>query len=670
VGVIRVLEAAVADQIAAGEVVERPASVLKELVENSLDAGATRVDVDVLGGGVDRLIVTDDGAGMDDDDAVLCFSRHATSKLRRADDLRALSTFGFRGEALAAIASVARVKLITRRPDTAHAFAVVVEGGRVTGIGEAGGPPGTRVDVSDLFWNVPARRKFLKTTRTEAGHIETTLLSAALCRPDVGFSLTVDGKRALDLPPVPSLSSSTPPSSDDLRAALAHPARLDRVVRCLGEQVRPHLYPVHGATEQLVLSGHVVAPLETRRDLQGVQLSINGRPVADRALVQAVRAAFRTLLEVGRQPIVALDLAMDPEQVDVNVHPRKAEVRFADPRRVTGHLIALLSEFLATTPWLGPGNGTLRHRTATTFSLSTRASNAAPPTTASTHGAGRAEDGNRDGDRDDNRDDKNDDRHSDRAPDDAAAAARARVKEALARFHGRAPTTKTTTTTAAATTAATATSATPLLSSTPGRAGAPSFAALRVVGQVGGTYLVLDGPLGMVVIDQHAAHERVVFERLRAARRASSTTPAPSQPLLLPITLELTAVERAALDDDDVRAELWAHGIDVEGFSHQTAMVRALPPGLEGRKAASILRDALAELATSSRTDALDDRIDAVCARLACHAAVRAGDVLAPVQVRALLEDLDRIDLGAHCPHGRPVVRTVAFAELARWFDR
>jgi DNA mismatch repair protein MutL len=209
-----------------------------------------------------------------------------------------------------------------------------------------------------------------------------------------------------------------------------------------------------------------------------------------------------------------------------------------------------------------------------------------------------------------------------------------------------------------------------MLRTTAGHGGSTSFASLRVVGQVGGTYLVLEGPAGMVVIDQHAAHERVVFERLRAARRASSSQPAPSQPLLLPITLELSALEHAALTDDDVRAELLAHGLDVEPFSHQTAMVRALPPGLDGRKAATILRDALAELSTSSRTDALNERIDAVCARLACHAAVRAGDTLAPAQVRALLDDLDKIDLGAHCPHGRPVVRTVAFGELARWFDR
>jgi hypothetical protein len=196
-----------------------------------------------------------------------------------------------------------------------------------------------------------------------------------------------------------------------------------------------------------------------------------------------------------------------------------------------------------------------------------------------------------------------------------------------------------------------------------------SFAALRVVGQVGGTYLLLEGPQGMVVIDQHAAHERVVFERLRAQRSLSSTAQ-PAQPLLLPITIELSALERAALDDDDIRRELSAFGIDIEGYAHTTALVRALPPGLDGRKAHSIVKDALAELGSSGTASTLNDRTDAVCARLACHAAVRAGDVLAPAQVRALLEDLDRIDLGAHCPHGRPVVRGVDYGELAGWFDR
>jgi DNA mismatch repair protein MutL len=651
VGVIAVLPSAVADQIAAGEVVERPASVAKELIENALDAGATRLDVDVAGGGVDRLVVADDGCGMDDADAVLCFSRHATSKLKVADDLLAIRSFGFRGEALAAISSVAKVTLTTRQRSRDTGFRVVVEGGRVVSVVEAGAAVGTRVEVADLFFNVPARRKFLKTLRTEAGHIEDTLLSMALSRPDVAVRLVVDGRTVLDLPPV-------------TQTQLDHPARLDRVVRCLGEHLRPHLYPVRGQTDLLTLSGYVVAPLETRRDLAGVHLSVNGRPVADRQLVQAVRAAFRTLLEVGRQPIVALDLGIDPAVVDVNVHPRKAEVRFADPRRVSGHLIALLSEFLVTTPWLDRGPSAPRvfampsATSAQTVSLTTPvdASDvdvAAAPIALSTS-----------------------------PHDDVADAHRERVRAALLRFQGRsaAPPTSLASTVMMSTSSSSSSPATaagpsttlapalPGLASQPGRGGAATFSALRVVGQVGGTYLILEGPEGMVVIDQHAAHERVVFERLRQSRQTTSLQP--SQPLLLPLTVPLSPSELAALDDEGVRRELLAHGIDAEVFSIHTAMVRALPPGLDGRKAQQILRDVLAELATAGTTATLDERTDAVCARLACHAAIRAGDTLAPVQVQALLKELDAIDLGAHCPHGRPVVRTLDYRDLADWFDR
>jgi DNA mismatch repair protein MutL len=654
VGVIAVLPSAVADQIAAGEVVERPASVAKELIENALDAGATRIDVDVVGGGVDRLVVTDDGCGMDDADAVLCFSRHATSKLRVADDLLAIRSLGFRGEALAAISSVAKVTLTTRQRSRDTGFRVVVEGGRVVSVAEAGAAVGTRVDVADLFFNVPARRKFLKTLRTEAGHIEDTLLSMALSRPDVAVRLVVDGKTTLDLPPV-------------TQTALEHPARLDRVVRCLGEHLRPYLYPVQGQTELLTLSGYVVAPLETRRDLAGVHLSINSRPVSDRQLVQAVRAAFRTLLEVGRQPIVALDLGIDPALVDVNVHPRKAEVRFADPRRVSGHLIALLSEFLVATPWLDRGPSALRVFTLPSATSAQTRSSLPPRDVGDVGDVGDAV--------------PMDATPSAASPDGIADAHRERVRAALLRFQERSRSSPSSSPPVSAAAAGMSPSpgspssapTTPVptlpgLASQPGRGGAATFSALRVVGQVGGTYLILEGPEGMVVIDQHAAHERVVFERLRRSRQTSSLQP--SQPLLLPLTVPLSPSELAALDDEGVRRELLAYGIDAEVFSIHTALVRALPPGLDGRKAQQILRDVLAELASAGTTATLDERTDAICARLACHAAVRAGDTLAPVQVQALLEDLDAIDLGAHCPHGRPVVRTLDYRELADWFDR
>jgi DNA mismatch repair protein MutL len=631
-GLIRVLDAAVADQIAAGEVVERPASVVKELVENALDAGARNIEVHIKGGGVERITVIDDGCGMAPDDAVLCFSRHATSKLAAAEDLRRIGTFGFRGEALAAISSIARVRLLTRPAGAAAAWEVRIDGGRVAHVGEAGAPAGTRIDIEELFFNTPARRKFLKALRTEAGHVEDVLCSAALCEPHVGFRLVVDDKLALDLPGAPA------------GAPLGDARRVERAVLCLGKQVRPHLFPFQASTELLALEGYVVAPLETRRDLAGVHVSVNRRPVADRGLVQAVRTAFRTLLEVGRQPIVALDIALDPELVDVNVHPRKAEVRFLEPRRVSGHVIALLSDFLATTPWLE----SRRHaaEAAVRPRVMVLADSGAAPSTAE---------------------------------DPLLEAHRDRVRDALARYSvargpafpaARAPAQRD-----AFEKPRAASDMRPLsLVPVAGTGGTASFSQLKVVGQVGGSYLVLEAPEGMVVIDQHAAHERVVFERLRAARAAAD---APSQPLLIPLQLELSALEMSALEAEDTCALLARHGLVLEAFGPRTALVKALPPGLDGKKAETIARDALAELAATSsaaglaaRSDALEDRLDRVCARLACHAAVRAGDAMGAESIRALLRALDDIDLGAHCPHGRPVVRTVRYDELGQWFDR
>lgn len=693
-GVIHVLDSAVADQIAAGEVVERPASVVKELIENALDAGARNIEISVDGGGLERIRVIDDGGGMDADDAVLCFSRHATSKLTVADELRRLGTYGFRGEALAAIASVSKLCLVTRPAARAAGYQVRVEAGRVVHIGDSGGAFGTRIDVDDLFFNTPARRKFLKATRTEAGHVEDAIADAALVLPSVGFRLMIDGKLALDLPGAPQ------------DAALAHAARIDRAVRCLGKHVRPLLFPLEASTELLAVRGYVVAPLETRRDLYGVHLSVNRRPITDRGLVQAVRTAFRTLLEVGRQPIVALDITIDAELVDVNVHPRKAEVRFAEPRRVSGHLIAMLSDFLATTPWLKSSTSPLRPRVmvlgesapfGTAFSAGPRVPLGESAGRANADAWSAAADvahARGDGERAAL---ASADASSTR--DAAADVARARGDVARARGDGEraalaSPAHETSAMRGATERMAPAgplallygsrmrdalvrRMAAPLsLLPEAGTGGASSFSALRVVGQLGGIYLILEGPQGMVVIDQHAAHERVVFERLRSAR---AQTAAPSQPMLIPLQVELTLTEMSALEDESSRAVLERHGLVIEPFGARAGLIKALPPGLEGRRAEQIARDALAELAAgtsalaspaAASSAALEDRMDRVCARLACHAAIRAGDAMHGDSVRALLVSLDAIDFGAHCPHGRPVVRTLRLEEMATWFHR
>lgn len=691
-GRIQLLDDALASQIAAGEVVERPASVAKELLENALDAGARRIEVLLEGGGIDRLCVADDGGGMAADDAALCFARHATSKLRAIDDLRRIGTFGFRGEALAAIASVARVRLLTREAGAAVASEVRVEGGKLVYQGEGAAPAGTRLEVRDLFFNVPARRKFLKSARTEVGHIEQSLRTAALGQPDIAFRLVSEGKTLLDIADAPR------------GAPLTHPRRVERAVACLGEQVREYLFPFEARDGELAIEGYVVAPLETRRDFAGMHLSVNGRPVQDRGLSQAARVAFRTLLEVGRQPIFALDLRMDPEWVDVNVHPRKAEVRFSDPRVVQGKLIRLLSDFLASTPWLTKGRARAYALTlpaahdpeaqvpvggppaprvsAVRVSAEGVSAERASAERASAEGvsaAGAPADTPR-----------ADPVSVAAAPADAAVAEdpaeahRRRVREALLRFSSRAHSSPG----ASAGPSSRAVGSERLASAPPAPppardlSAAPSpppppprseagllhtrrFADLRVVGQVGATFLLLEGADGLVVIDQHAAHERVVFERLRASVHVRE---AQVQPLLFPVTMALRPLESAALEE--YGAELLAFGIELEPFGEGTALLRSVPGGLDAGRAEVIARDALAGFVEVGRADALDDVRDQICARLACHGSVRKGQSLAGEEIRALLRALDDIDLGAHCPHGRPVVRTLRYGEMARWFDR
>lgn len=334
---IRVLDDVVANQIAAGEVVERPASVVKELMENALDAGAKRIDVLLKEGGLERVAVLDDGVGMGPEDAVLCFSRHATSKLVEIGDLKALYSYGFRGEALASIASVAKVRLVTRQKDAAAATELRIEGGDVVSVGEFGAPVGTRIEVDELFFNTPARRKFLKKPKAESRAVEQVVRTLALGTESVAFRLFSDGKKIIDVPAAHG-------------AGLAAPRHRARVVACLGPAVRDGLLPIEAETELIKVRGYLVDPALTRRDHRGIHLFVNGRPVNDSVLVQAVKLAYRPVLEPGRIPQCVLDVRMDPAGVDINVHPQKAEVRFAEQRRVQSHVIRLVGDALLERP--------------------------------------------------------------------------------------------------------------------------------------------------------------------------------------------------------------------------------------------------------------------------------------------------------------------------------
>jgi DNA mismatch repair protein MutL len=582
------------DQIAAGEVVERPASVVKELVENALDAGAARVRVEVRDGGVRSISVADDGWGMTPAEARLALERHVTSKLSRSEDLADIRSYGFRGEALPAIASVSRLRLVTRARGSNETCELRVEAGRMEEGAAAGAPEGTRIEVAELFASVPARRKFLKSPQTEWGHVSEWLAKAALALPSVHF----DVRR-------------------DERAALAWPAAsdpLERIAAVLGEEEAAGL--VHAARDagDLVLDAFVSRPDRHRASGAGLHLFVNGRPVRDRLLRHALLDVYRDLLPRGRFPAALLFLRVAAGGVDVNVHPAKWEVRFADPRAVHHLVSATVREALGSRSWLGAraapaAIGAAPHRAAPAWE-------AAPDRVRE----GAPADG----------------------PGDWLFAARPTRTEARP-------------------------------DDAPASGGVPRpfrFGELRVLGQLLGTYLLLETKEGLLLVDQHAAHERVLYEGLRAAWLAEGV---PRQPLLLPETLELEVPALAALVGCDALVETL--GFEVEPFGETAVLVRAVPALIAGRDPLGALRGLADQLRSAGEgapapASRLLDSADRWFASVACHSARRAGELLRPEEQRALADALDAIPWAPTCPHGRPVAVPISETEIARRFGR
>jgi DNA mismatch repair protein MutL len=566
-----------ANQIAAGEVVERPASVVKELVENAIDAEASRVFVDVEDGGKRLVRVVDDGYGMGREDALLSLERHATSKVRTAEDLAGIATLGFRGEALPSIASVSRFTLVTRRLESDAAIELRVEQGKVGPARDAGAPVGTRIEVRDLFENVPARRKFLKRTATEMGHINGFVTSSALGYPQVHFRLSHNGRTSQDLPPAPSLKH--------------------RIHQVLGGRVTDHLWEVW-QDEPIQVRGFISEPTFTRTNQTGIHTFVNGRAVKDRVLNHAIVSSYGNLLERGRYPYAVLYVHVPADTIDVNVHPTKAEVRFLERGMVHEAMVGACRTTLASTPWVERGTPLY-----------------------TTEGA-------------------------------SYGASSPSLREGLRPRTPLAPT---------------PTQAAPELGvdgTTP--SGKPRFfSRMKVLGQAGLTYLVCEGADGLHVIDQHAAHERVGYERIKAGYCSSRLA---QQQLLLPLQLELTPSESAAASEH--RDQIARLGFDIEPFGAATWQVLAIPALLVGARVEGLVRDVLAELmdlGTSTRTEA---QLDLLFSTMACHSVVRAGDPLGEHEIRGLLEDMDDVDLGGNCPHGRPVSVTIPFGDLARRLHR
>jgi DNA mismatch repair protein MutL len=589
-GRIQTLPADLSNQIAAGEVVERPASVVKELVENALDAGATRIKVELERGGAALIRVTDDGVGMDEEDAVLALQRHATSKIRHKDDLFALTTFGFRGEALPSIASVSKLRLSTRARGAAEGVEVLLEGGGAARPRPTGAAEGTSVEVRDLFFNVPARRKFLKSTGTEAAHVSEAVLLAALARPEVSFFLVRDGRTAREW----------------LRAA----SRRERAAQAFDANER--LEPCLGSAGPMQVEAHLGPPERARAGAGGLHLLVNGRPVRDRPLARAVAQAYGSVLEPGRYPIGVVYVDIPAADVDVNVHPQKAEVRFADARALLDAVTRELHRVLArafSVPALGASRAWM--------------GGSGVRVAAPSFGALSVEESG--------------DPWKLAAPDEPAQTS---LAEGVALEAPVAPNE-------------------PILFE-----GAGFYASLEFLAQIRATFLVCSGSDGLYILDQHAAAERVTFNRLRNAFASRSIA---TQRLLIPDVIEMMPTEVAMLEEraDDVAGL----GIEVRAVGSSAVAVHAVPALLARARPERIVRDLVAELGRAGRRP-FGDAADLVLATMACHGSIRAGDIVSRAEAGALLRALDDIDFAGHCPHGRPVVTRIGYDELERRVGR
>ncbi len=592
--IIRLLPSDVANQIAAGEVVERPAAALKELIENALDAGARRLDIEVVAGGTRLISVSDDGSGMSRDDALLCVERHATSKIRTAADLERVATLGFRGEALAAISSVARCRIRTRRPEDLAGTELLISGGKLQDVRDAGCPVGTSIEVRDLFFNLPARRKFLRSVATETAHIRQVFLSYALAYPDLAMKLASD---------------------DRCVHALSPGTAADRLRDLFGPEMLRQLRPIACDVEGLSVSGFAGVPALHRGDAGEIYTFINRRPASAGVLHRAIREAYRTLLPSDRYPVLFLMIAMDPALVDVNVHPAKREVRFRNGALVRDVVIQALRRALAHDPGEPPAKGR-------PF--------AAPPVPVASH----------------------------------QPLAISDLPVAPAFQYPRMPMTPPEP--PAPPPAASNGTGAPERAPTPSHSVERSpWAWCRIIGQIGGLYVLLETEEGLVVMDPHAAHERVLFERLTAAARVG---PVESQGLLTPESVELSSREAMVIRRNMER--LRALGFGVADFGGNAFMVDALPTCLSDARAAAVLADIARELdQAGAGADAARLKEEAIAAA-ACKAAVRSRDRLSVKAIEQLVVDLASCEMPYTCPHGRPTLIFTSFRELARRFGR
>jgi len=603
---IRRLDPVLVDRIAAGEVIERPAAAVKELVENAIDAGAASIAVTIRAGGRELIRVVDDGIGMSPDDLALCVERHATSKLPDGD-LFAIRSLGFRGEALPSIGSVARLSITTRQRDATQGCALVVEAGAKGAVRPAAAAPGTRIEVSDLFIFTPARLKFLKSDRAEAQAVSDMLRRLAIAHPEVRFSLEGEHAGAFDWP-------AEPIGSD---------GHLRRLGRALGRDFPENALPVETEREGVRLSGFAGLPTFHRGTSAGVHMAVNSRPVRDKLLLSAVRGAYADVVPSDRHPVLYLDVLCDPAVVDVNVHPAKSEVRFRDPALVRGLVVSSLKAALAGAGHRATTTGGARTLDAFRAVFSGGGFGNGGPATIQRPNFGSIADW--------------------RSPESAMPAqsmqagfADLAMPSADARAHLAEP---------------------------------PQDTLDRPLGaaraQVHGTYIVAQTRDGMVIVDQHAAHERLVYERLKAERAKAGIA---RQPMLLPEVVELDPVDADRLNA--AASDLASLGLVIESFGPGAVLVREAPAAVAGGDLQGIVRDVADALAEHGDAGSLERRLDHVLATMACHNSVRAGRRLRPEEMDALLREMEATPNSGQCNHGRPTYVELKLSDIEKLFGR
>jgi DNA mismatch repair protein MutL len=596
---VRILPEQLANKIAAGEVVERPASVVKELVENSLDAGATEIIVEIEDGGKRLIRVSDNGSGMSKEDSLLSLERHATSKISSDSDLFRLDTLGFRGEAIPSIASVSRFSLSSREKESLEGVEIYAEGGKIRDLKACGMPAGTSISVRNLFFNTPARLKFMRSRETESGHVNELLHRLALSRPEVRFIYSADAK------PVFSLFSGD---------------MINRTKELLGKNLSKELHVIEAEENGIALKGLLGSPSISRSTASCMYTFINGRYVRDRVVQHAILQAYRNVLERGRYPVIVLFITIPPEDVDVNVHPTKHEVRFREQSKVHQTINGVIETQLRKTPWIEntAGNSLL---------------------------------------------------HSSRPNPSSQSISRVEeVRDSLLRYSSNTPQQSSysyiqkehSTLTDLSEAGNQSNSPEPDLSMKNG-----FFSSLQVIGQFRASYILCQDGSDLVIIDQHAAHERVVFEELRTSFRNSILD---GQHLLFPETLELMPGEASVIKEhNDIITRL---GFELEHFGGNTWLLNSIPLPLSGHDHVQALRDIIEEISGVGSSHLLDAKVDDMLATIACHSVVRGEHHLSSNEIKQLFSRMDRTDFSAHCPHGRPAVTRISLRDIEKLFKR